>query len=222
MNWLLNNWKSLLIGVFLLAMVWAFAPSCSTRKGAEAERQAQQSIQSAKLHEGRANELEAAALKEEPVKAALTAERNALEKDKAALTAQVDKLRAGLPPHPVVGQGTGVHGAGVDSGGVSLPGSDGSLVQRLYEVVDAQAALIAKHVEDDQKEAEFIASLERSEAAWKASSAEWKARGDDLERALRSKEIQVDALQSSVRSAEWKGGVKGVVIGALIAFVVKR
>lgn len=219
----MSNWKWVLGGAFLLVVVWAFTPSCATRKGAEAERQAQEAIQSAKQHEGRADAAEEALGKQAKETAKLLVRVDESDKEKATLTAEVARLRKVLPPRPpkpptsqphVPGPGVGPGGSdGVPPGDGS--DGDGSLVQQLYDVVDAQAALIAKHVESDKEEVELRASLEKSLDFAITYGNEQKARGDDMERALVAKDLQLQA----VKAAGFRTRVRDGLIVAVVTYV---
>jgi hypothetical protein len=222
LRWLFSNWKDVVIGAVVLVLIWAFTPSCATRAGARAEAAAQQAIEDSKIHEEMADVAEKAAEKEAEARKPIEAERERLAKDKADLTAQVARLRAGLPPRPVVVQGNGVPGAPVDPAGVETPGYDFPLVQKLYDVIDAQAALILKHEEDDAKSESLIASLRRSEASWKTSSEEQQARGDDLRTALRQKELQITAMKSAQLGMKIRYFTYGAIAGGGTTLLLRR
>ena len=222
---LLKHWKTVLIGAVTLFLLWAFTPSCATRKGMEAAAEARAAVESANQHKERGDAAEKAALEKDAALAPIQAERDALAQDKADLSAQVARLRKALPPRPVVGQGTGVSGAGsgLGVGGVEIPESVRPLVQQLYDTVDAQAALIAKHEEDDRKEAEFIASLERSEAKWRESAEARTAETDELRRALRAKEIQIDAMKwSNVKTQARTAVISAFLWEVTRGFILKK
>jgi hypothetical protein len=216
-NWLLSNWKPALIALVILLLIWAFTPSCAIRRGAEAERQAQEAIQSANQHQGRADAAEEALGKQTKVTAELVAKVEASDQEKAALTAEVARLRKVLPPRPVVGPGPGVHPPPVGNGGVETPGTtDGALVQQLYDVVDAQAALLVEHVESDKRQAALRESLEKSLDFAKTYGNEQKARGDDFERALVAKDLVVKAMQSAQRGAKIRHWIQGFAGGYVV------
>ena len=188
-KWVLANWKGVLIGLAALAILWAFTPSCALRKSKEAEVAAQQAIQEAKQeakqHQERANAAEATANQEAAKRQALEVEREALAKDKAKLTAEVAALRGKISPKPSVAD----PGMGADERAqwvLAVATRDAALA--------ADAELIAKHEEDDKKTQEFIASLQRSEESWKTAMTEQKTRGDDLERALAAKDLQIKEI----------------------------
>ena len=222
---LLKHWKTALFAVLALFLLWAFTPSCATRKGMEAAAEAKAAVEMANQHKEIRDAATKAALEETERRKVVQQERDALAQDKADLTGQVARLRKALPPRPVVGSGTGVPGStpGVVVGGVANLEECRALVTQLYEVVDAQAALIAKHEEDDKKEAEFIASLERSEAKWREAAEAGAAESEALRRALREKEIQIDAMKWSNVKAQARAGVAGALLWELArTFLLKR
>ena len=221
---LLKHWKTVLIGIVALFLLWAFTPSCATRKGAQAAAEAQAAVEMANQHKETADAATKAALEETATRTAIQAERDVLAKDKAELTAQVANLRKGLPPRPVVGPGPGVPGSGpamvVD--GVEIPEPVRPLVERLYDTVDAQAALIAKHEEDDRKEAEFIASLQRSEGKWREAAEARTAETEELRRALRAKGIQIDAMKWAGIKTQARTAVISALAWELLRGVVMK
>ena len=222
---LLKHWKTILIGVAVLFLVWAFAPSCATRKGMQAAAEAQAAIQAANKHGETADAATKVALEETKKRQTVQAERDALARDKAELAAQVANLRKGLPPRPVVGPGAGVSGAGsgLVVGGVEIPESVRPLVERLYDTVDAQAALIAKHEEDDRKEAEFIASLQISEGKWREAAEARTAETEELRRALRAKEIQIDAMKwANVKTQARTAVISAALWEVARGFILKK
>lgn len=205
-----KNWKAVLIGAAVLFVVWAFTPSCATRRGREAEAIA--ALNAANIHKEIGDAAKKEALRETEIRKAIQVERDQLHQEKVALTEQVARLRKALPPRPVVGPGNGVPGSGPQLvvGGVEIPESCRPLVEQLYDTVDAQAALIAKHEEDDRKEAEFIASLQRSEAKWKEAALAREKETEELRRALRAKDIQLDAMKWSNLKSNARAGIISV------------
>jgi hypothetical protein len=218
MAFILKNWKGLLIALVALCMVWAFTPSCATRKGAEAEQQAQEAIQSAKIHEGKADALQEIARQEAERRQPVEAERDALQKDKTALVAEVVRLRRALPARPVVGKRPGVPDSSLEPGGVAGTGGDAALVQQLYDVVDAQGALDAKNTELEDNSSRIITSLKMELKTAYAYGAEQKARGDELQRALVAKDLQIQA----VKAAGFKRDVRVAIITALVVGTIEE
>ena len=225
LKFVLENWKNILLGVLAIFVIWAFMPNCATRKGMEAAAEAKAAIELANQHKEKADAAEKAALEEASKRFEAQKEREVLAKDKADLTAQVARLRKALPPRPVVGPGTGVPGSSpaMDVGGVEGgPTTDASLVAQLYDVIDAQAALIAKHEEDDRKEAELIASLEKSEAKWREAAETRGQETEDLRRALRAKEIRVDAMKWAGIKDQARAGIAGAILWEVLRSSVLR
>ena len=89
-------------------------------------------------------------------------------------------------------------------------------------MIDAQAELIAKHEEDDRKEAEFIASLQASEGKWREAAESRKAETEELRRALRAKELQVDAMKWAGIKDQARAGVVGAILWEVLRSAVLR
>ena len=197
MKFFLGHWKDILLGALALVVFWAFMPSEWTRKGQEAEARAQIAITEANAKKEVADAAEKRAGKLEEEKASIQVEREQLVKDKTALTSQVARLRTALPPRPVVGSGDGVPGSSslVVDGGVGNLEECRALVSQLYGVVDAQAALIAKHEEDDVKSEALLASMEKITAEYKTALAARSDESTALRRALAEKDLQIKAIE---------------------------
>ena len=189
-----KNWKAVLIGAAVLFVVWAFTPSCATRRGREAEAEAIAALNAANIQKEPRDAAKEEALRETELRKAIEVERDQLREEKAALTDQVARLRKSLPPRPAPG----------------APAPSDDVVQRLYDTIDRQAELIAKHEEDDRKEAEFIESLKRSEAKWKEAALAGEKETEELRRALRAKDIQLDAMKWSNLKSNARAGIISV------------
>ena len=197
MKFFLAHWKDIFLAGLALVVFWAFMPSGWTRKGQEAEARAEAAITEANDKGRIADEAKEKAAKLETEKASISLDRAQLAKDKIALTNQVARLVKGLPPRPVVGPGNGVPGSTslVADGGVENLDECRALVSQLYDVVDAQTALIAKHEEDDAKEKEFNALQERILAEYKTALTARTEESEALRRALVEKDIQIKAMK---------------------------
>lgn len=197
MKFFLEHWKDILLAGLALVVFWAFMPSGWTRKGQEAEARAEAAIAEANDKGRIADEAKEKAAKLETEKASISLDRAQLAKDKIALTNQVARLVKGLPPRPVVGPGNGVPGSTslVADGGVGNLDECRALVSQLYDVVDAQTALIAKHEEDDAKEKEFNALQERILAEYKTALTARTEESEALRRALVEKDLQIKAMK---------------------------
>ena len=197
MKFVLAHWKDILLGALALVVLWAFMPSGWTRKGQEAEARAQAAIAEADKKGEVADAAKERADELETEKASISMDRAQLAKDKIALTDQVARLVKGLPPRPVVGPGNGVPGSTslVADGGVGNLDECRALVSQLYDVVDAQTALIAKHEEDDAKEKELNTLQESILAEYKTALTARTDETSALRRALVEKDLQIKAME---------------------------
>jgi hypothetical protein len=215
MNWILTNWKLMLIVTAALFVTWAFTPSCATRKGSQAAIEAQQAKEQAKQHEGRANAAEDAAREATTRYLSIQAERDALARDKAKLKAEVVVLTSKLAPRPPLPNGA--TGVPVASPGMGQSERDAwtLAVDTRDALIAEQGQLIAKHEEDDAKAELFLASLKASEESWKRAAMEQGARSRELDKALALKEIEARVM----KSAHTKTRVRDALIVAAVTFL---
>ena len=201
MKFVLAHWKDILLVVALFIVAWAFMPSWATKRGAEAEAAAKAAIEKADERDRNANEATKIAREATEKYLAIQVERDALAKAKADLAAKNSALSAKISPRPAPADPV-----------------DPALVQQLYDAIEVKDALIAKHVQDDEAEARFTASLQKAESAWRTAAEERGAANEELRKALAAKDIQIGIMKTEA----WKGKLKSGVEGALFWELVRR
>ena len=199
MKFILAHWKDVLLVVALLIIAWAFMPSWATKRGAEADATAKAAIERANERDRNAHEAEKTAREATEKYLAIQVERDALAKAKADLAARNATLSAKIPPRPALADSV-----------------DPALVQQLYDAIEVKDALIAKHVQDDEAEARFIASLQKAEAAWRTAAEERGAANEELRKALAAKDIQISIMKTEAWKGKLKSGIRGAVLWELV------
>ena len=207
LEFLKKNWRVVLIGLAALFVLWAFTPNWATRSGMEAAAEAKAAVERANEHKERADAAQEASVQEATKRIQMQADLDRITKEKEALAVQVVQLTKALPPRPKPS---------------ANPTPTDDLVQQLYTVVDKQAALIAKQEEEGKKQDDLIESLKASEAKFREAAEVRAQETEELRRALRAKELQVDAMKWAGIKDQARAGVVGAILWEVLRSAVLR